>query len=110
MSTKFMIQRAIVGNAQDLLMVGKLLAEIMKAFRGQAVNFDLGETTSSLKDFIEREKHFVFVARSKSGLPAGFIPLYESYAPYAGGLSVLYLNFTFVRSVVQTVLACALRT
>ncbi len=66
-------------------MVGDLLAEIMNAIGVQAFNFDLAETTSRLKDFLDREKYFVFVARSESGNPAGFIALFESYALYAEG-------------------------
>ena len=66
-------------------MVGELLAEIMNAIGVQAFNFDLAETTSRLEDFLNREKYFVFVARSASGNPAGFIALYESYALYAEG-------------------------
>lgn len=66
-------------------MVGALLAEIMTAVGVQAFNFDLAETTSRLQDFLDREKYFVFVARSESGQPAGFIALYESYALYAEG-------------------------
>jgi GNAT superfamily N-acetyltransferase len=86
MSTNFTIQRAIDGDAQEVaFMVGELLAEIMNAIGVKAFNFDLGETTSRLQDFIDREKYFVFVVRSESGLPAGFIALYESYALYAEG-------------------------
>lgn len=66
-------------------MVGELLVEIMNAIGVQAFNFDLAETTSRLQDFIDREKYFVFVARSGSGRPAGFIALYESYALYSEG-------------------------
>ena len=66
-------------------MVGELLTEIMNAIGVQAFNFDLAETASRLKDFIDREKYFVLIARSGSGSPAGFIALYESYALYAEG-------------------------
>jgi GNAT superfamily N-acetyltransferase len=86
MSADFAIQRAGVGDAQEVaVMVGELLAEIMNAIGVQAFNFDLAETTSRLEDFLDREKYFVFVARSASGNPAGFIALYESYALYAEG-------------------------
>jgi GNAT superfamily N-acetyltransferase len=86
MSSEFSIQQAIAGDAQEVaVMVGELLSEIMNAIGVQAFNFDLAETSSRLKDFIEREKYFVFVARSGSGSPAGFIALYESYALYAEG-------------------------
>ena len=66
-------------------MVGELLTEIMNATGVQAFNFDLGETTSRLKDFLNREKYFVFVARSGGMNPAGFITLSESYGLYAKG-------------------------
>lgn len=86
MSANFTIKRAIVGDAQEVaVMVGELLAEIMNAIGVQAFNFDLAETTSRLQDFLNREKYFVFVVRSESGRPAGFIALYESYALYAEG-------------------------
>lgn len=86
MSAEFTIQHAIASDAQEVaIMVGELLAEIMNAIGVQAFNFDLDETTSRLKDFIDREKYFVFVARSRSGSSAGFIALYESYALYAEG-------------------------
>jgi len=86
MSADFTIQRASVGDAPEVaVMVGELLAEIMNAIGEQAFNFDLAETTSRLKDFLDREKYFVFVARNGSGNPAGFIALYESYALYAEG-------------------------
>lgn len=86
MSAEFTIQQAIAGDAQEVaVMVGELLTEIMNAIGVQAFNFDLDETTSRLKEFVDREKYFVFVARSRSGSPAGFIALYESYALYAEG-------------------------
>lgn len=86
MNTEFTIQLATASDAQEVaVMVGELLTEIMDAIGVQAFNFDLAETTSRLKDFLGREKYFVFVARSVSGSPAGFIALYESYALYAEG-------------------------
>ncbi len=86
MSTEFTIQQAIARDAQEVaVMVGELLTEIMSVTGVQAFHFDLVETTSRLKDFFDREKYFVFVARSGSGRLAGFIALYESYALYAGG-------------------------
>jgi GNAT superfamily N-acetyltransferase len=86
MSPEFTIQQALASDAQDVaVMVGELLTEIMNAIGVQAFNFDLAETTTRLKDFLHREKYFVFVARSGSGNPGGFIALYESYALYAEG-------------------------
>lgn len=86
MSTEFTIQQATAGDAQEVaVMVGELLTEIMNAIGVQVFNFDLDKTTSRLKDFIYREKYVLFVARSGSESPAGFIALYESYALYAEG-------------------------
>lgn len=97
MSTEFTIQHAIASEAQEVaVMVGELLTEIINAIGVQAFNFDLAETTSRLKDFLDHEKYFVFVARSGSGSSAGFIALYESYALYAEGafgtISELYVR------------------
>jgi len=66
-------------------MTGELLTEIMDAIGVQAFNFNLAETISRLADFLDREKYFVFIARTDTGRPAGFISLYESYALYAEG-------------------------
>lgn len=86
MSVEYTIQRALASDAQEIaVMVGELLAEIMSTIDVQAFNFDLAETKARLQDFINREKYFVFVARSASGTAAGFIALYESYALYAEG-------------------------
>ena len=86
MSANFSIQRATIGDAREIaVMVGELLAEIMDAIGIQAFNFDLAETTSRLQDFLNLEQYFVFVGRSESEHPAGFIGLYESYALYAEG-------------------------
>ena len=86
MSAEFTIQQAIASDAQEVaVMVGELLTEVMNAIGVQAFNFELAETASRLKDFIDRGKYFVFIARSGSGSPAGFIALYESYALYAEG-------------------------
>ncbi len=86
MNANFTIQRAIASDAPEVaVMVGELLAEIMNAIGVQAFNFDLGDTTSRLQDFLSRDKYFVFVARGGNGNPAGFVALYESYALYAEG-------------------------
>lgn len=86
MSAAFTIRQAIAGDAQEVaVMVGELLTEIMNAIGVQAFHFNLAETTSRLKDFLDREKYVVFIARSGSGSPAGFIALYESFALYAEG-------------------------
>ena len=86
MDTDIAIQRATADDAQEVaVMVGELLAEIMNAIGVQAFNFNLEETTARLKDFLDREKYFVFVARNKSGDTIGFVALYESHALYAEG-------------------------
>ncbi len=86
MSEEFTIQRAITDDAPLVAeMVGELLAEIMIATGVQAFHFDLVETTSRLKEYLNHEKYFVFVARSGIMNPAGFIALYECDTLYANG-------------------------
>ena len=86
MSANILIQRATADDAQEVaVMVGELLTEIINAIGVQAFNFDLDETMTRLKDFLDREEYFVFVARYSGGTPAGFMALYESYALYAEG-------------------------
>lgn len=86
MTSEFTIQQAIASDAQEIaVMVGDLLTEIMNTIGVQAFDFDIAKTTARLKDLLDREKYFVFVACSRSGSPAGFIALYESYALYAEG-------------------------
>lgn len=80
------IQRATINDAPEVAaMAGELLNEIMSTIGIAAFNFSLDETTARLRDFIEREKYFVFVARSGSAGPVGFIALTESHALYAEG-------------------------
>jgi GNAT superfamily N-acetyltransferase len=87
MNASITIHRATADDALEVaVMVGELLAEIMNAIGVQAFNFDLTDTTARLKDFLSHEKYFVFVARSMSLNPTGFIALYESYALYAEGV------------------------
>jgi GNAT superfamily N-acetyltransferase len=82
MSADITIQRATADDAQEIAaLVGDLLAEIMNSIGVQAFNFDHDETTTRLKDFLDREKYVARVNRSL----AGFIALYESYALYAEG-------------------------
>ena len=86
MNPSITISSATADDAQEIaIMVGELLAEIMNAIGVQAFEFDLGETTARLKDFLCQEKYFVFIARDENLSPAGFIALYESYALYAEG-------------------------
>lgn len=86
MSTGIVIEKATVEDAQQVaVMVGELLTEIMSAIGVQAFNFNFDETVGRLKNFLEREKYFVFVARNSGGKAAGFVSLYESYALYAEG-------------------------
>jgi GNAT superfamily N-acetyltransferase len=87
MKTDITIKRATSDDAQEVaVMVGELLTEIMNAINIPAFNFNLDETTTRLKDFLNNEKYFVFVARSDTANPIGFIALYESYALYAEGV------------------------
>jgi GNAT superfamily N-acetyltransferase len=43
------------------------------------------KTTARLRDFLGREKYFVFVARDDRGNAVGFVSLCESHALYAEG-------------------------
>ena len=80
------IQRATPNDAKEVaVMVGELLTEIMNTIGVQVFSFDLDDTIARLKDFIECEKYFVFVARNNSEHAVGFVALYESYALYAEG-------------------------
>jgi len=86
MTAKISIQKATADDSHEVaVMVGELLSEIINAIGVQAFNFDLEETTNRLKDFLHREKYFVFVARKSDGNAVGFVALYESYALYAEG-------------------------
>jgi len=86
MTANITIQRATINDAHEIaVMVGELLNEIMSTIGIQAFNFSLDETMARLKDFIDREKYFVFVAQSENVGPVGFIALYESHALYAEG-------------------------
>lgn len=86
MKSNFSIQRATASDAHEVaVMAGELLDEIMRAIGVEAFNFNLDETSTRLKDFLEREKYFVFVAKAENARLAGFIALYESYALYAEG-------------------------
>lgn len=86
MDANFSIHRATANDAHNIpVMVGELLNEIMTAVGVAFFNFSLEETKSRLTDFIEREKYFVFIARSEQSAPIGFITLFEGYALYAEG-------------------------
>ena len=86
MTANITIQRATINDASEVaVMVGELLNEIMSTIGIHVFNFSLDETMARLKDFIDREKYFVFVAQSENAGSVGFIALYESYALYAEG-------------------------
>lgn len=86
MTASITIQRAGADDADELaIMVGELLNEIMTAIGISVFNFSLDETKARLKDFIEREKYFVFIAQHESAGPVGFVALFEGYALYAEG-------------------------
>ncbi|MCU7843200.1 MAG: GNAT family N-acetyltransferase [Candidatus Thiodiazotropha sp. (ex Monitilora ramsayi)] len=100
MKTNLSIQRATSDHAEVIaVMVGELLTEIMNAIGDQAFNFDLSETTARLKDFIDSENYFVFVAWGDDDQALGFVTLCESYALYAEGafgtLPELYVRPAF---------------
>ena len=67
------------------MMVGELQTEIMDAIGDQALNFDLSETTETLKAFIDNENYFVFIAWGDDDQALGFVTLCESYTLYAEG-------------------------
>ena len=86
MTASITIQRATVNDAHEIaVMVGELLNEIMSATGVNVFNFSLDETKARLKDFIGREKYYVFVAQHENAGPVGFIALYEGHALYAEG-------------------------
>jgi GNAT superfamily N-acetyltransferase len=86
MTANIAIERATAGDSGEIAaMVGELLSEITNAIGVQAFNFDLEETTKRLKDFLDREQYFVFVARNDGRNAVGFVALYESHALYAEG-------------------------
>lgn len=97
MSTDITIKRATVEDAKSVaIMTGELLMEITNAIGINEFNFDLDEAVDRLKDFLNREKYFVFVAHNNSRKSIGFITLYESFALYAEGefgtIPELYVN------------------
>lgn len=86
MSVNITIETATSGDSHEIaVMVGELLNEIMSTIGVQTFNFDLEETSDRVRDFIDREKYFVFVARDEGKKLVGFLALYESHALYAEG-------------------------
>jgi GNAT superfamily N-acetyltransferase len=86
MTQNITIARATAGDSEEVAeMAGELLQEIMDTIGVQAFNFDLAETTHRLRDFLSREKYFVFVARNAQQRAIGFIAMTESHALYAEG-------------------------
>lgn len=86
MSLNITLQPATANDATDVaIMVGELLAEIMDKIGERVFNFDLNETAVRLKDFIEQDQYFVFIARGCDNYPVGFATLCESYSLYAEG-------------------------
>jgi GNAT superfamily N-acetyltransferase len=80
------IEKATSDHAPAIsILVGELLKEIMDTIGVEAFNFNLEETTERLRDFIDTEKYFVFIAQDSNEDILGFISLYESYALYAEG-------------------------
>lgn len=86
MNNSITIHRANIDDSPAIAaMVGELLHEIMNTIGVQAFNFSLDETLARLKDFIAREKYFVFFAQAEDAGLVGFITLYEGHALYAEG-------------------------
>lgn len=68
------------------ILVGDLLQEIMDRIGIDVFHFDLEETKERLRDFIDSEKNFVFIAiDGVSNQIIGFVSSYEGYALYAEG-------------------------
>lgn len=87
MSSEIFIQKATTEDSKEVaIMVGELLTEISDAIGVKAFNFDLDDTKNRLKEFLNNDKYYVFVARREDTKPVGFIALYESYALYAEGI------------------------
>lgn len=87
MKDEISIQGLVHNDAPEVaVMVGELLHEIIIKSGIKAFHFDLDETIVRLKNFVEQEKYFVFLARAANKEPVGFITLYESYALYAEGV------------------------
>ncbi len=86
MNANITIKTATPGDSHEIaVMVGELLSEIMNTIGVQAFNFDLEETTDRLRDFLNHEKYFVFIAHDEGKKAVGFLALYESHALYAEG-------------------------
>ncbi len=94
------IRKTAAADAGEVAgLVGELLNEIMASINAKSFNFDLAATTARLRDFLERGKYTVFLARDAAGTAIGFATVYESYALYAEGefgtLAELYVRPEF---------------
>ncbi len=86
MRADWLIRAASPDDAPEVaVMVGELLAEIMDAIGEQAFHFDLPGTRARLRDYIAREKYFVFVGDQANLGLSGFVALTESHALYTEG-------------------------
>ncbi|QSA98752.1 GNAT family N-acetyltransferase [Methylococcus sp. EFPC2] len=86
MTKKLTIRSASPDDAGEIAaMTGALLDEITQAMGARVFDFNLDESVARLKDFLDREIYFVFLALDGDGEAAGFVALYESHALYAGG-------------------------
>ncbi|WP_295052260.1 GNAT family N-acetyltransferase [Sulfuricurvum sp.] len=81
------IDRAKHNQADEIaILVGELLQEIMDRIGMDVFHFDLEETKERLRDFIDSEKNFVFIAiDGVSNQIIGLVSSYEGYALYAEG-------------------------
>lgn len=89
-------ERAKIKDSLEIShLVGKLLNEIMSKIGINVFNFSLEETDVRLKDFIENEKNYIFIAKIENKI-IGFISAYEGYALYTQGafgtISELYVE------------------
>ncbi|MGD9968848.1 MAG: GNAT family N-acetyltransferase [Sulfuricurvum sp.] len=87
MNNKIYIARAAKDQSGEIaILVGDLLQEIMDRIGIDVFHFDLEETKERLRDFIDSEKNFVFIAIDEvSNQIIGFVSSYEGYALYAEG-------------------------
>lgn len=103
MTATITVETATAGDSHEMaVMVGELPSEIMNTIGVQAFNFNLEETTGRLRDFLNREKYFVFIAHDEGKKAVGFLALYESPPFMLMAHLELYQSFMFALNTAQT--------
>jgi len=75
MNANITIKTATPGDSHEIaVMVGELLSEIMNTIGVQAFNFDLGETTDRLRDFLNHENTSYLSLTMKAKKQSGSLP------------------------------------